>query len=125
MSEAGSEENEVVEEVEVEKYFYWTTEQVIQPNNERTQELAQKRLKDLRDRQKKEQEQLRLQLEIKKKNQEEEDAHKKLKQMLEEKRKQDEIRIQEEMQLLQDLKGNFASMITNIYNLYILITYTF
>ena len=36
--------------------------------------------------------------------------------MLEEKRKQDEIRIQEEMQLLQDLKGNFASMITNIYN---------
>jgi len=48
MSSEEEEEVEVEEVKEVEKFLYYTTEQQILPNNERTAEMAQRRLAETR-----------------------------------------------------------------------------
>lgn len=114
MSE-NSEEEEVQEEVvEVEKYYYFTREAVILPNNERTQELAQRRAKENRLKKMQEEEEERAHLESIKKRREEEENYKKMKLALEEKKRLDEIREQEELNQLSELKGTFGNLVKDL-----------
>lgn len=106
------EQEEVVQEVE--KYLYFTREAVILPNNERTQELAQRRAKENRLKKMQEEEDERAHLESLKKRRDEEETNKKLKLAAEEKKRLDEIKQQEEFEQLSELKGVFGLIVSEL-----------
>jgi len=115
MSSKGGSDNEgEIEEKKVDFYYYLTQESAIQANNDRTMKLRQEKREREMKLKMEQDEQRRLREVLDNKQRDDERLQKERAKALAEKRKMQEIKKEEEIVELKDLKGNFAKTVLDI-----------